>query len=145
MDVMSIQPLIHPLHLWYCSLSYKTKLVKKVAQSSLIQMVQPTTMATLRRHSTLCCSRGLMNASTNASVEMTLSPSLAFSTFPEPRTSLPDPIPSINLLSTLLTNTFIALFRRSSSRVMSLSTTVRASPVLCYRSLTSDPILYSES
>jgi hypothetical protein len=71
------------------------------AQSSLIQMAQPTTVATLRRHSTLCCSHGLMNTSMNASVETTLPPSLAFSTFPEPRTSLTDPTPSINLPSTL--------------------------------------------
>jgi hypothetical protein len=77
-----------------------------------------------------------MNTSTNASVETTLSPSLAFSTFPDPRTSLPDPIPSTNLPSTLPTNASITSFRKSSSRAMSPSTTAKASPVLCHRSPT---------
>jgi hypothetical protein len=60
-------------------------------QSSLIWMMQPTTMTTLRKHYPLL-SHGLMNTSTNASVK-TLSPSLTFLAFMDPRISLPNPIP----------------------------------------------------
>ena len=65
-----------------------------------------------------------------------MSHSLAFSTFPDPRTSLPDPIPLTKLPSTFPTNASITSFKRSSSRAMSLSTTAKASPVLCHRSPT---------
>ena len=99
-------------------------------------MVQLMTITTLQRLSTPCCSHGLMNTSMNASVLTTLSPSLAFLTFLDPRTSLLDPVPSTNLPSTLPTNASITSFKRSSSRAMSSSTTAKASPILCHRSPT---------
>jgi len=81
----------------------------------------------------LSCLLGLTNPSMNIPVVMILSPLSAFSTFPDPRTSCPNPILLTSLPSTLPMSTSITSFRRSSSKAMSPSLTAKASSALSYK------------
>jgi len=98
-------------------------------------MAQPTTMTTLRRHYSLLFS--WINEHINEHFcRDDFVTFIGLFDLSEPQNLTSRPIPSINLPSTLPTNTSITSFRRSSSRAMSPSTTAGASPVLCHRSPT---------